>query len=312
MKKSLIFSAIMCCFFNIVNTNAQDCSPVDKNVAQAVSLLVGRDGISNPDSAVVLLKQYAAQGNSMAIHALGLASLKGLGMEQNTRQAISLLEEAGNGGYANAWMNLGLLYESGDGVSCDYTLAKEYFGKAVQGGCMSALYPLGCMAYYGLGQDRDYGDAFARFEESATIGQPESMYMTGVCYEYGTGVIQDIEMAKVWLEAARLNGIRPAALELHKLEAVADSTTRVESLAELRAYPNPFERELTVEFELQVSSKVHVTLSSMSRLNLYVQETELLEPGQHRLTVYPTVPSGIYMLTISANNVILSSTIYKK
>jgi hypothetical protein len=72
---------------------------------------------------------------------------------------------------------------------------------------------------------------------------------------------------------------------------------------DLRIYPNPFQRQFTLELDLEHSAPVSVELYSLTggRVSTLLSG-EQLPAGTQRLTIDGSrLPAGIYMLSVSAN-----------
>lgn len=99
-------------------------------VAQATE---ARDS-GNYRNAVRLYKQAADQGSAEAMNALGVMSMRGLGVPKDDRQAFFWIKKAADRGYPPAQKNFGILYAEGIWVKPNKAKAKEWMQLAADNG----------------------------------------------------------------------------------------------------------------------------------------------------------------------------------
>jgi len=139
-----------------------------------------RDG--NYPAAIKIWRKLAAHDNPDAQYALGVAYLKGHGVEWNLTEAI-------------AW-----------------------FERAAQAGHISAMFNLAGIFWEGRGTQQDFSRAVHWWQQAAAHDDSASQYNLGLAYFLGQGVTSNPAQAIAWLQKANRNGYPGAqsALELVK------------------------------------------------------------------------------------------------
>lgn len=117
----------------------------------------------------------------------------------------ALLADA-EGGDAKAQFRLGMAYLKGDGVDRDGPLALKWIQKAAEQGFGDAEYTLGAMHHAGRGALQSYPLAFKWFERAAQQNHAEAQYSLGVLYRNGQGVAIDKSKSYVWFNLAASQG----------------------------------------------------------------------------------------------------------
>lgn len=182
----------------------------------AVGVLIGTFYDYSKEEAATILHEIAEQDSMpYAMNALGLAYLKGTGVQRNPQEAMHWLEEAGKCGIAEAYHNIGAAYKRGIyGVRQDLTKAYEAFYKGALLGSKVCSYDAGFMLYKGLGCQQSYTKAIELFEAAAQKGHGGAMYMLGLCHRNGYGTEQNEEKGIELLNKAADYGYRDAMEEL--------------------------------------------------------------------------------------------------
>lgn len=86
--------------------------------------------------------------------------------------------------------------------------------------------------------------------------------------------------------------------------------TEKKNLAGIHNYPNPFNSSTRVSYELQSSAHVKLTLYNTSGRQIEILLNENAEPGKHEIDFNAgNLPSGIYYLTMKANEIITTKKI---
>ena len=152
-----------------------------ENVKQAVSVLKGLDNSQTKTWAINVLRQAAETDSSAyAMNALGIAYMKGMGLEQDDSLAALWFERAGQNGYIDAFHNLGSFYKNRP--QQDFVRAALSFQKGAEAGSIMSLYDYGFMLYKGLGCNQDYAQAVSLFRRGADYDHSPCLYMLGLCY----------------------------------------------------------------------------------------------------------------------------------
>lgn len=173
----------------------------------------------NPVQAFAEFTALAGRGNAIAMNALGMLYMQGLGVAQDDQQAISWFEKAALAGYPKAWYNWGTMYKNGDGTAQDFAKALEIFKRGAEKGSSNSMYAAGFMLYKGLGCQQDYTTAVKLFKQGAVKKSLGAMYMMGLCYRNGYGTAVNTDSARYWLSKSYTGGYQQAKTELLSTDA---------------------------------------------------------------------------------------------
>jgi hypothetical protein len=110
------------------------------------------------------------------------------------------------GGNAKAQFRLGMAYLKGEGVDRDQPTALKWIGKSAEQGYSEAQYTLGVMHHAGRGALQSFPLAFKWFELAAQQNHAEAQYSLGILYRNGQGVAVDKSKAYVWFNLAASQG----------------------------------------------------------------------------------------------------------
>jgi len=116
------------------------------------------------------------------------------------------LQANAESGDAMAQFRLGMAYLKGEGVDRDAQLAMKWIGKAAEQGYSEAQYRLGAMHHSGRGALQSFPLAFKWFERAAQQNHAGAQYSLGVMYRSGQGVGVDKSTAYVWFNLAASQG----------------------------------------------------------------------------------------------------------
>jgi len=275
VKSSIRNSAFLIALLSIVNPisvfaqKANDC----RDVMEAVNAIKGINNKITKSQAVVLLKKYAENENSMAMNTLGMAYMHGVGVGIDSLAAINYLENSGKSGNPEAYHNLGMMFKDAHaGVKQNFDKAFQCFQTGVDAGSVICRYDLGFMYYKGLGCEQDYEKAATLFRQAADYDVTSALYMLGLCYRNGYGVEQNDETAKFYLERAGKLGYADAWIELQR--------TNPENYLHERAYND--------------SSKINIP-SEMPNINITTNDINSLS-GEYQGIVVMFDWSGKYIL----------------
>ncbi len=122
--------------------------------------------------------------------------------------ALVIFRQLAAQGNAAAQYNLGVIYDKGLGVAQNYKAAVKWYRKAAAQGNASAQYNLGAMYGNGLGVRQDYGEAMRWYEMAADQGNAAAQYNLGIMYDSGLGVTQDYVQAHIWYNIAAARGLK--------------------------------------------------------------------------------------------------------
>ena len=134
------------------------------------------------------LIKLAHQGDTEAQFLLGIAYLKGDGVEKDPEQAEHWWQLSINNGNtypisAELQYKLGLLYAE----ELKYDRAKICYERTAEQNHIYALTNLGQCLYHGWGCARDCREALACFRGAATQGDPLAEHNIGLMYYFGRG-----------------------------------------------------------------------------------------------------------------------------
>jgi len=120
------------------------------------------------------LQKKAEAGDPAALTQLGVAYMKGTGVEPNPEKGAELYRKAADKGYANAQWNLGFAYVRGAGVAKDYAQAAKFFRMAADLGYAPAEFDLGMMYLQGMGVARSRSQAIDWIVKASEHGYKEA------------------------------------------------------------------------------------------------------------------------------------------
>ena len=164
--------------------------------------------LKQPEKAIELYEQAAAQGSAIAMNALGIL----YNQTGNEKKAIKCFEKAGALGEGKAWHNLGKLYINRNPQ--DFTRAYQSYVKSAALNYVAGRHSQAYMLYKGFGCQQDYQKAFNLFKLNVEKNHPTSMYFLGLCYRNGYGTITNIDSARYWLKKANSLGEKQSSGEL--------------------------------------------------------------------------------------------------
>lgn len=117
---------------------------------------------------IIWLERTAEKGYADAQHDLGLRTLHGDGLAQDSHKAAQLFTQAAEQNYAASQYELARLYAVGNGVGQDYSLAMLWHTKAAYQGYARSLYEIALLneAGYGVPKDLIKAHMFAQIASS--------------------------------------------------------------------------------------------------------------------------------------------------
>lgn len=216
-----LFVTVAACFaltFSVISAERdwlyeEDASPVSNSISTEP-----KEKDFTPEF-VAQCKLKAQAGNAEAQANLGLALLKGWGVETNLVEAVNLLRKAADAGNAVGQKCLGECYDYGEGVEEDDAKAVECYRKAAEQGNADAQYHLGFHYAYGEGVEEDDVKAVEWYRKAAEQGDADAQYRLGLHYADGEGVEKDEAKAVEWYRKAAEMGETRALVQIGKCYA---------------------------------------------------------------------------------------------
>jgi len=214
--KNIAFLIVFLLIASPIIASAQNINDGEE-VLEVINVMKGLNNKMTKFQAVIELKKYAEKGNSMAMNAIGMAYMHGVGVDIDSTAAVNYLIKAGETGNAESYHNLGMMYKDAHaGVKQNFNKACEYFQKGIQASSVICRYDLGFMSYKGLGCEQNYKKAADLFHQASDYDVTPALYMLGLCYRNGYGVERNDENAKFYLERAGKLGYTDALIELQR------------------------------------------------------------------------------------------------
>ena len=131
-----------------------------------------RDG--NYPAAIKIWRKLAADDNPDAQYALGVAYLKGHGVEWNLTEAIAWFEQAAQAGHVSAMFNLAGIFWEGRGTQQDFSRAVHWWQRAATHDDSASQYNLGLAYFLGQGVTSNPAQAIAWLQKANRNGYPKA------------------------------------------------------------------------------------------------------------------------------------------
>ncbi len=154
------------------------------------------------DSEIDRLIAAAEAGDAVSQVNLGVAYMRGEGVEQNPERAVELYRMAAEQGQPVGQSNLAYAYYNGNGVGLDDEAAMHWAELAAEQGNAVAMRLVGFGHYDGRGFPQDRAEAARIWAEAANLGDATAAYNMGIIVRDGDGVQQDDDLAILWFERA--------------------------------------------------------------------------------------------------------------
>jgi hypothetical protein len=176
------------------------------------------------------LRELAGQGNPWAQTLLGLAYIKGYGVDQDDQKAEELYSLAARKGWFGAQFNLGVFYQD----RFRLREAETWLLKAAEGGLAEAKENLGQL-YHAKGAVHSDEKSFLWTSRAAEDGRVEAQYNTCFDLADGIGIGRDMVEAYKWCYIAAHNGHEKATRNTTHLASQMDplDVSRGRAAAEL-------------------------------------------------------------------------------
>jgi|GEM_PF-3671255 len=169
---------------------------------------------------LIEIKKKAEDGNAAAQYRLANNYYK----EKNYKEAVKWYRRAAEREYVFAMHNLGNAYYKGLGVKQDYTEAFRWYRKAAEKGYSTAQYFLGNAYYSGkTSLPKDYAESVKWYRLAAEQGHAKAQCNLGNAYQNGLGGLEKnyVEAAK-WYRLTAEQGEKTAQEKLQQLEERID------------------------------------------------------------------------------------------
>lgn len=194
--------------------------------------LEGRGVDANPPMAVALLREAVeAADHAPAKLWLGIAYLRGLGVESSLSDARRWLESAAGDGEARAMLHLAQSYRAPEAQQPDPDTARQWYERAREAGVSEALVYLGYMAEAGEGGEPDPDAARGYFAQAAEAGVPVAQAKLAHIYLTGQGVEPDPARARALFRRAAEGGHAAGYMGLAYLYETGTGVARDEARA---------------------------------------------------------------------------------
>jgi len=139
---------------------------------------------------------------------IGLATLRGNGMDKDPIRAGMWFRMAAERGHAGAQNALASLYCDGNGISTNYNEAKSWFVKSAESGNSQAMCNIARMYELGLGERADIRKAIEWYQQASDKGEPQADLKLGEFYYFGDGGLpKDYKKSVYYFEKASKQGI---------------------------------------------------------------------------------------------------------
>ena len=130
----------------------------------------------------------------------------GTGIAPDPQRALGLYLEAAAQNHAQAQHNAGMMYLQGQGVEADPRAALRWIGAAAAHEHTPSQLELGRLYQSGRGLTQDLEQAAYWYRRAALYGNPEAQYRLALLHRSGQGTTQDAEMERYWLRQAAAQG----------------------------------------------------------------------------------------------------------
>lgn len=195
-------------------------------IQEAIDVLKGKTLNKSTEWAIeTLVSTEDEQCKPIAMNALGVAHLKGIGITQDSAKAVSFFEEAARLGHVTSYYNLGMVMKDAYRGKQDFAKAVYYFEKGAEQGNLACIYAAGYMYYKGLGCTQDYHRAVEYFKSDINGISPSCQYMLGLCYRNGFGVERCDQLAEEHLQKASIANYKFAIEETLRENAEVSAST---------------------------------------------------------------------------------------
>lgn len=175
------------------------------------------DKMDVPDSSkLASVQKLAESGDGHAQARLGMAYLRGKGVEHDVAKAILWLEKSASAGNSEGQYLLGQYYAHGKSEG-DHRNAAKLLKRSADQGCLPATFGLGVLTKEGRGVKKNAEQGLGMIQEAASGGYSQAQWMLGLIKLSGDGVSQDVRTGLDWIKRAADSGDSVAQLNLASL-----------------------------------------------------------------------------------------------
>jgi SH3-like domain-containing protein len=230
----------------------------------------------------------------------------------NYPAAIKIWRKLAANDNPDAQYALGVAYLKGHGVEWKLTEAIAWFERAAQAGHVSAMFNLAGIFWEGRGTQQDFSRAVHWWQQAAAHDDSASQYNLGLAYFLGQGVTSNPAQAIAWLQKANRNGYPGAqsALELVK-DALSETPPNEIVSRDAESVVSPSSTSAVPAETGDVAEATIIPTSTSEIVSSTMQRTERVAPTAITPTSStsndtPTIatvvtPAGVPWLTASEN-----------
>ena len=213
--------AILCFNFSPCKaTEIPETAHVNDLLAFALAEISRTDQEKDTALAIQSFEIAAERGSSIALHALGLIHLEGIGVQKSKERAYEFFSQGAKKKYPPSQNMLGALYMQGipnpNRKFYNYKKAGQLFEQAAAKNYGPAQYNLGNAFRTGRGKPKDLKASHDWFQRAAEQEVAEAQYFLAVSYELGAVKDRDLNLAKHWFCKAASQELVQAEIIIRK------------------------------------------------------------------------------------------------
>lgn len=148
---------------------------------------------------------------------------------------------------------------------------------------------------------------------SPELGYPAMFYGAGGDTTIGSMVI-DVMDNRLDAHFVRADGSVLDPFTIYKVDSLGTGLHEVTDVAEAKVYPNPFDREVTIEYELFEDAPVSIKLYTGDGKLVYSEEAGQQQPGKHTHKIDAAgndLPNTTYILQVKVGQQVIVKTLFK-
>lgn len=149
------------------------------------------------------LYRRVVDGNPSVQWRLGVMYDLGQGVAENPQEAVRLFRQAAADGDANANASLAVMYANGRGVRADYGQAMRYYRRAADLGSPAGFLGVGILYHYGLGVSRSPNEAAAWYLAAHAMRDTRARELIGMLRLDQNATRQAVSRANQLLQSYR-------------------------------------------------------------------------------------------------------------
>lgn len=207
----------------------------DANAMTALGLMASSGKGMEKDFALAKawFEKAAAKNEPNACHNLSLILLTS-NLASDEKRAVDLLKVAAQSGILEAQHDLGVAYLKGRGVESSEENAAKWFQKAAARGYTASEVEYGILLFNGQGVKKDETTAARYFLRAAYKGNAIAQNRISWLYAVGRGVSKDLSEAAAWHQVASMKGLTDPQLNKQLSIISNDELERADRLAQER------------------------------------------------------------------------------